>query len=148
MPSLVNIDSLSFLSKYPVDKIVQTGSIQITNSGATTNDPFKSLIVTGTEPNSYGKKAFCRFVWSVDNVNFNGSDNIMVYGWQLSVPAVPTTVDFGGLRGAVSAGVSASAITFRTANGYHGNATQVGATYTYTPTSQVFYIKYGLISIS
>lgn len=147
MPSLTNVDVLSFLSRYPVDKVVQTGNIQITNSGATTNNPFQSYIQTGSVTNEYGRKAFCRFFWSVDNVNFNSSDSILVYAWQLSVPAVPITVDFGGLKGAVSAGVSSSTITFRTANGLHGNATQVGATYTYTPTSQTFYIKYALISV-
>lgn len=142
------VDLLSFFSEYPNDKVVHTGSVSIVNDGATTNNPQSSKIVTSSTTNPYGKKCMVRFKYSVDGTNYNSQDAHLAYAYTITTvaphpfPGFSTTL--GGLRGAVSIGVSASEIKFRTANGYHGNVTDNGTTYAYTPTSQTFTIVYAL----
>lgn len=140
-------NKINYFSGDANDEIVYENTITIVNDGATTNDPQSSKIVTQNITNPYGIKAMVRFAYSVDGVNYNDAESHLFYGYTITVPAVPITVNMGGLRAAVSVGISDTEIKFRTANGYHGNVTQVGATYTYTPISQTFYIKYAIYEV-
>lgn len=142
---MATITGLDFLSTDPIDKIVQQGTVTVTNDGATNQAPQTSKIVESTVTNNYGKAVFCRYMWSVDGTNYNGADTHLVYSYTLTNGGGSSTL--GGLKAAVSVGVSASTITFRTANGLHGNVSDDGVTYTYTPTSQTFTIKYALFEI-
>jgi hypothetical protein len=143
-------NKLNFFTSDPVDKIVAEGTITVTNDGVTSNSPQTSKIVETRIANPYGKKVLCRFVYSVDGgTSFNGQDAHLAYTFTITtVPPAPAfTTTLGGLKGAVSVGVSDSEIVFRTANGSHGNVTFNGTTYTYTPTSQSFIIKYVLFEV-
>jgi hypothetical protein len=143
-------NKLNFFTGDPVDKIVYEGTITITNDGATAQSPQTAKIVESRIANPYGKKTLCRFVYSVDGgASFNGQDAHLAYTFTITgVPPAPAfSTTLGGLRAAVSIGVTASEIIFRTANGYHGNVTDNGTVYTYTPNSQDFIIKYALFEV-
>lgn len=146
-------NKLNFFTGDPVDKIVYEGTETITNSGATSQAPQSSLIVERRIANPYGKKVLCRFVYSVDGgVSFNGQDAHLAYTYTITLippsPGAGIVVTLGGLKAAVSVAVSATEIIIRTANGWHGNVTDNGTVYTYTPTSQDFIVKYALFEVS
>lgn len=146
----VDIDALQFYSGYPIDKIIETNTVSIVNNGATNQAPQTANITTDTFPNSYGKQCFVRFVWSIDNgANFNSSTSHLVYTFTYNTvaPLPVTSSTLSGLQAAVSIGVSNNNVTVLTGNGYHGTVTDNGTTYTYTPISQTFIIKYALFSI-
>lgn len=147
-----NRNKLNFFTGDPVDKIVAEGTITITNDGATSQAPQTAKIVEQRIANPYGKKALCRFVYSVDGgASFNGQDAHLAYTFTITLvppsPGAGIVVTLGGLKAGVSIGVTASEIIFRTANGLHGNVTDNGTVYTYTPTSQDFIIKYALFEV-
>lgn len=145
MSTLTDLDLLSFLSLHAIDKVVDSGTISIVNSGATTQAPQTAKIVESTLTNSYGRAAFVRLVWSIDGgTNYQSLDSQLVYTFTITVTPPGTTATFSGLKAAVSVGVSNSLITFTTANGLHGNVSDNGVTYTYTPTSLTFNIKYAI----
>lgn len=145
----IDIDKLAFLSHHPIDKIVETGTYEVTNDGDTTGaqTPQKAKIVTDSINNPYSKKVFVRFVWSVDGTNFNAPDSHLIYSFTITNPA-PATVTLSGLQAAVAVGISSDTIKFITANGYHGDVDDDGVTYTYTPISQTFTFKYALFEVS
>lgn len=143
---MADITKLDFLSADPIDKIVATGSVTVTNDGATNQAPQTAKIVENSITNPYGKAVFCRYIWSVDGVNFNSPESHLVYTYTDTTPGGSSTL--AGLQAAVSVGVSSTSIIFRTANGYHGNVSDNGTTYTYTPNSQTFTIKYALYEVS
>jgi len=143
-------NKLNFFTGDPVDKIVHEGTITIVNDGATSQQPQTAKIVEERIANPYGKKTLCRFVFSVDGgASYNGQDAHLAYTFTITgippAPAFSTTL--GGLRAGVSIGVSASEIIFRTANGFHGNVTDNGTVYAYTPTNLDFIIKYALFEV-
>ena len=139
-----DVNKLAFSSEYPIDKIVASGTVQVVNDGATSNSPQTAKIVTSTITNPYGKKCFARAIFSVDGTNFSPLTSHLVYTFTLN----PGSVILSGLKAGCSVGVSTLSIFFRTANGFHGNASLSGATYTYTPTSLTFTIKYALFEVS
>lgn len=145
MPLTTNgIDLLGFFSEHPIDMVVHTGEITVTNSGATTQAPQEALIVSSTIDNPYNKRALVRAKYSVDGgTNYQSLDSRLIYTFSLSIPAVPITVTLNGLQAALNIGVSDDSIIFRTASGYHGNVVDTG-TYAYTPISQDFLIKYAI----
>lgn len=148
MPTL-DKNKINFGAPYfAIDKIVATGTKTIVNDGATSDAPQSSKIVTSTALNPYGKKCFCRFVYSVDGgTSYNGQDAHLAYTYDYTIPAIPVTTTLGGLKAAVSVGVDATNVNFITANGWHGNVTDDGVTRSYTANSQTFIIKYALYEI-
>lgn len=143
---MVDTTKLDFFSGNPVDKIVAQGLTTLVNDGVTSNAPQSSKIVSATLPNPYGKKVLCRFVWSIDGTNYNSGESHLIYTYTITSGGGTTTL--GGLQGAVSVGVSSSTITVRTANGYHGNVSDNGTTYSYSCNPQTFSIKYALYEVS
>lgn len=145
-------NKLNFFTGDPVDKIVAEGTVTISNDGATSQAPQTAKIVESRIANPYGKKALCRFVYSVDGgVSFNGQDAHLAYTFTITVippsPGAGFSTTLGGLKAGVSIGVTASEIIFRTANGFHGNVTDNGTVYAYTPTNLDFIIKYALFEL-
>lgn len=143
---------LNFFTGDPVDKIVYEGTASITNDGATSQAPQSAKIVESRITNPYGKKALCRFVFSIDGgTSYNGQDAHLAYTYTITLvppsPGAGIVTTLGGLKAAVSIGVSDSEIVIRTANGFHGNVTDNGTIYTYTPTSLTFDIKYALFEV-
>lgn len=132
-----------FDSIHPIDKVVGTGTVSVVNSGATTQAPQTAHIVTSTIANPYNKKVYVRGIFSVDGTNYNSLDSHLIYTFSMTIPG-PSTSTLRGLKAGCSIGVSDSTIYFRTANGFHGNVTDDGVTYTYIPTSLTFTIKYAL----
>ena len=128
-----------FDSLHPVDKVVEEGTISITNDG-NSGDYQTAKIQTATIGNPYGAKCLVNFAWSVDGTSYNGPDARLVYQYTVTPPGST----LAGLRAAVSVGVSATEIKFRTANNYHGNVSGIS----FTPISQTFIIKYALYEIS
>lgn len=136
-------------SLHPIDKVVARGTIQVVNSGAST-DPQLCLVVDKAITNPYGKQAFVRAVWSVDGVNYNSlySHLLYTFTYNTAAPLPITTQTMYGLKGAVTVGISASTLTFRTGNGFHGTVSDNGTTKTYTPTSLTFTIKYAVYEVN
>lgn len=139
----VDVTKLNFYSGYPIDKIVATGTVSVSNDGSTT-DPQSAKIVTATRTNTYGKQCFVRAVYSTDGINFNPISSHLVYTFNYNATYIPDTFIMSGLKAAVSVGVSNTTIYFRTANGLHGDVTDDGVSVTYSPTAQTFTIKYAL----
>lgn len=137
-----------FFTGDPVDMVVNEGSISIANDGATGSSPQTAKIVETRIANPYGKKAMCRFRYSVDGgASYNGQDAHVVYTYTYTYTPAPFTQTLGGLKAAVSVGVSASEIIFRTANGWHGNVTDNGVTISYTPNALTFLIDYSIFEV-
>lgn len=145
MPS-VNIDLLSLFSGHPIDKIVAPpGETIVTNDGTSLYYD-EAKIVTASLPNPYGKRVFARARWSVDNrSSWQMLDSRLTYAY--SITSFGFTTALTGLRAGISIGVSDAGLHFRTANGYHGNVTDNGIDYVYTPISQTFIIQYALFEI-
>lgn len=141
----VDRSKLQFYSGDPIDKVVATRTVTYTNDGATTQAPQTAKIQTDTIDNPYGKKCFARFKWSVDGTNFNSPTTVLSYTYTSTNPGGSTIIT--GQKAAVSVGVSDSTIYFVTGNGWHGDVSDDGTTYTYTPTSQTFTIKYALFEV-
>lgn len=141
-------NKINFFTGDPIDQIVYQDTISIVNDGVTTNAQ-ESKIVTQNIANPYGKKALVRFVYSVDGTNFNGEDAHLVYTYSFTISSIPITQTLGGLRAAVSVGVSDTEIKFRTANGYHTNVNKVnpGDPDNHTGISQTFTIKYSIFEV-
>lgn len=139
----ITIDRLSFYSKHAIDKVVTSGNTSVVNSGATSH-PQVALIVSSAIANPYGRRALVRGAYSIDGgANYQSLDSRLIYTFNLTVPG-PSTEILNGLQAAISIGVSDSLITFRTANGYHGDVTDDGVNYIYTPISLTFLIKYAV----
>jgi hypothetical protein len=150
---IANKDLLHFLSTDPIDKIVQQGEITIVNDGNTTTSGTgtgeqTARIVSDTVPNSYGRAGLVRARWSIDGgTNWQSLETEIVYTFTLTITDIPLTDTLSGLDSAISIGCSDSTITFRTANGRHGNVSilstdPIGTGY--TPTSRTFIIQYAL----
>lgn len=138
----VNRQVLQFFSNDPIDKIVQEGEVTVVNDGASA-DYQKAKIVESTVANDYGRAGLVRARWSIDGgTSWNSLDTEIVYTFTLTAPGVTDS----GLDSAMSIGCTDSTITFRTANGRHGN---VGGSppSSYTPTSRTFTIQYALYEV-
>ena len=141
-------NKVRFFTGDPVDMVQLEGSITITNDGVTTSAPQSSKIVEQRIANPYGKKAMCRFVYSVDGgLSYNGQDAHLAYQYNYTYTPAPFTTTLGGLLAAVSVGVTAGEIIFRTANGHHGNVTDNGVSITYTTIPHDFLIKYSIFEV-
>lgn len=153
----VDVNKLIFYSGYPIDKIVNTGTIVITNDGNTTasgtgtGDQFAKVTTTSIV-NPYAKKCFVRYVWSTNFVDYNAPTAHIDYTYTITYPDIPVTSSpLQALRSAVAVGASASNLTFLTANGLHGNVSRLSSdpgTSGYTPISLNFIIRYALVEIS
>ena len=152
----VDVTKLQFYSGYVADKVVTTGSILITNNGDTTGlgsntGDQTARIVTSSIANPYGKKAFVRYKWTTNSLDFNSSDTHQVYSYTTTFTDIPVTSSpMQALRAAVSIGVNASNIIFYTANGLHGNVSRLSSsssTVGYTPVSLDFIIYYAIFEV-
>jgi hypothetical protein len=146
MPSL---NDISFISQDPIDKIVQQGEISIVNNGTTSPAYQTAKIVSSTVANDYGRAGFIRARWSIDGgTNWQGLESQILYVFNVATvsgnPGHPSNTNLSGLDSALSIGCSDSTITFRTANGKHGNVTNTVSP-VYTPTSRTFLIQYTLM---
>jgi len=145
-----NLADINFSSKNPIDKIVQQGEVTITNDGDTGESSQRAKIVESSILNSYGRAGLVRARWSIDGgTTWQGLESEILYIFTISTisgdPGHPSSAQIKGLDSAISIGCSDSLLTFRTANGKHGNVsgTQPGGI-TYTPTSRTFTIQYAL----
>lgn len=153
-----DVTKLNFYSGDPIDKVVATGTVTYTNNGNTTitgtnTGDQSAKVQNDTIANPYGIKSFVRFKWSIDGgTNYNGAETRIIFGFTITYTDIPaTSPPLQGLSAAVSIGVSASTITFQTANGLHGNSSRLLADSTstgYAPTSQTFTIQYALYEVS
>jgi hypothetical protein len=149
----MEINLFSFLSRHPIDKIVQgVTSKTIVNDGATTNAPQKAKIVTSTEVNPYGKRCFVRARWSIDGgINWNSLLTHLKFSFDIEATDPDPNVwlrGLNGLKAAVSVGTDTNSVYFRTANGFHDDyVILAGGVYAYTPTSLTFIIQYILFEI-
>lgn len=135
------LDKLNFLSKHPIDKIVQEGEVTVVNDGDTGTDYQTAKIVTSTTANSYGRACLARARWSIDGgSNWQALEGQLVYTFLVQ----PFGATLDGLDSAISVGCSDSLVYFRTANGRHGTVTNADSTPSYTPTSRTFLIQYAL----
>lgn len=89
---MADLDALSFLSKYPIDKIVQHGTMTLIHPGAmsstygtTTNEPnYRNVTVSQT--NNYGRKGYIRGRYSIDGgTTWNGMDQEIVFDATLNI---------------------------------------------------------------
>lgn len=138
MPSL---DKLGFLSRHPIDKIVQEGEFTVINDGDTGTDYQQAKIVTATTTNNYGRAALARARWSIDGgSSWQALEAQIIYTFTVQ----PFGATLNGLDSAMTIGCSDSLVYFRTANGRHGTVSNADTTPTYTPTSRTFLIEYAL----
>lgn len=141
------LDQKAITSEHNSDKIVLTPATEtVVNSGATNQSPQTALVVEKRIANPYGKACFVRYRWSVDGgANWQGQLGRLNFSFTLTTPGGSGVLP--GLQAAVSIGCSDIEIIFRTASGYHGNVSDNGVTYTYTPISQTFLIEYSLFEV-
>lgn len=143
----VDVSKIQFFSQYPIDMIVQSGELSISNDGVTTSSSV-SKIVTDTVANDYGRAALARARWSTDGgTNWQSLETQLVYTFDFTDTTVPFTDITPGLQAAISIGCSNSTVFFRTANGYHGNVTFDGVNESYTPNPLTFRIQYALYEV-
>jgi len=145
-----NLANINFSTKNPIDKVVQEGEATIVNDGDTGEDYQQANIVQSNTVNNYGKASLIRARWSIDGgTTWQGLESEILYIFNVSTipgePGHPQSANLKALDSAISIGCSNSLITFRTANGKHGDVTgtQPG-NISYTPTSRTFTIQYAL----
>lgn len=144
-------DKFSFVSDFPIDKIVTEGTITIENDGDTGTAYNTAKIVQETVTNTYGRAGLMRARWSIDGgANWQGMDTELTYTFTLSSvpgnPGHPVSDTLFGLDSALSVGCQDSQLVFRTANGRHGNVSNLTSP-VYTPTSRTFIIQYALYEV-
>lgn len=147
--STIDLDVLSFLTLYPIDKVITTGTATYTNNGVT-SDYAAAKIQNDTLTNSAGKLCFVRFVWSIDGGGYNSADAHLFNSYTITFnPPGVTSTPARGFKAGAAMGVSLSTLSFQTANGDHGNVltTDFGASYSYTPVSHTYTFKYALFEI-
>lgn len=144
---MLSANTLNFASRFPIDMIVQSGEITITNDGDTTSQTgtFNSAkIVQQTAANTHGAPTLARARWSIDNrANWQSMEAKLIYTFAIN----PLGVTGAGLDSAISIGTDSSLIYFRTANGRHGDISNADTTPTYTPTSRTFIIQYWMYEL-
>jgi hypothetical protein len=147
----LDLTKIGLDTRYPIDKVVQQGTITLANDGNTTahiTSYQTAKITETTATNTYGRAGLVRAKWSIDGgTNWQSLDSELTYAFTVTSvpgdPGHPISTTLSGLDAAVSIGCSDSTLTFRTANGGHGNVTGI-ITPSYTPTSRTFIIKYAL----
>lgn len=148
-------DILQLISEDEIDKVVDSGTVVISNAGPTGSSyATADRIVETSVANIYGKKCLVRFKWSIDGSNYNSPQTVLGYSFTVDATAWggPVSDPLPGVIGAVAVGVSASSVKFRTLNGHHGNVTYTGTAMSpgpdsYTPVSHDFTFKYVLLEI-
>lgn len=145
-----NASKVRYTNYYPSDVVVTTDTATVTNSGydcVTHNDSQGNNLTSSPVPNTYGKRCIVRYVWSIDGLNFNAAEDYLLYTFTVSFSGGSTTLY--NVRAAVEVSCDEDNIIFKTASGYHGNATIDGSgNYSAgSPISQIFTIKYALIGL-
>lgn len=140
-----DVDILSFISQFPIDKIAWVDSITIVNSGPVyaTEDMQRAKIVTDTKAHPVGRPCFIRARYRIDGGNWQDMTSISFYTF--------TVIAFGVVLGSriaqMSIGCDANNVYFRTANGHHSDASGSGP-FTYTTYSHTFDIQYVLYEMT
>jgi len=145
----VDISKLQFVTEFPIDKIVASGTNSITNPGFSSSSALNGNITDLQIANPYGQNAFVKYVWSIDGVNFNSQDTALIYSFVLTPSGYPSQTQ-GAYQATTAGVVNPTYIVFQTFNDYHSNVSINTTTnvYTYTAYSLTFTIKWVLYSIS
>lgn len=142
-----DVDILSFISQFPIDKIAWVDSISITNPGPTyaNEDVQRARIVTGQKAHGVGRPCFIRARYRIDGGVWQDMGTVLTYTF--SIPSVGVVLP--GRLSQISIGCDASNVYFRTANGHHSNASGGPAPpYSYTSYSHTFDIQYVLYEMT
>lgn len=146
----MDYDKILFSTQYPIDKVVHTGSGSYTVPFTVT--PFynnSGTLQTDSISNPYGKKAFIRFAWSIDGVNYNAPETKLEYEFNINATAIggPATNTTNGIAVAAAMGCDASNIYFISYNCHHGNVVYTAGDDAYSGSSHTFYYKYALFEV-
>lgn len=144
----MDFDDFLLNTGFPIDKIVDTGTISVVNNGNTTGSQYtyqQANLVTHGLP-GYGFPVFVRYIWRIGTGSWQNSGSVIPYSYVVNFPGGSSRL--GGVRGLVGAGATIDSVAFRTLNGYHGNVT-ISSTggVSYSPTSQTFQIRYAIYSM-
>lgn len=140
-----DVDILSFISQFPIDKIALVDSITIVNPGPTyaNEDLQRARVVTAQKAHSIGRPCFIRARYRIDGGTWQDMTTIMFYTF--------TVTAFGAVLGnriaQMSIGCDANNVYFRTANGHHSDASGSGP-FSFTTYSHTFDIQYVLYEMT
>ena len=139
--AVTDVDILSFISQFPIDKIALVDSITINNPGPTyaNEDLQRARVVTATKAHSVGRPCFIRARFRIDGGEWQDMNTILFYTFVVTA--------FGAVLsnriGQISIGCDANKVYFRTANGHHSDASGSGP-FSYTTFAHTFEIQYVL----
>lgn len=148
----IDYDKVLFSTLYPIDKVLETGDLTHTvaaPSAAFYNNSDRLEGVTITNPT--GKDCLVRYVWSIDNINFNSSDTVLQYSFSIDASALggpASSPGQPGTKAVCAVGVKAADIQFLFLNGYHGNVTYTFGNDVFTGFPLTFFVKYALFEIT
>lgn len=140
-----NVDILSFISQFPIDKIAWVDSTTIVNPGPTyaNEDMQRAKITTATKTNPVGRACFIRARYRIDGGDWQDMASTSYYAFTVTSTGTVLTNRVSQM----SIGCDANTIYFRTANGHHGNASGTGP-FTYTTFPHTFDIQYVLYEMT
>lgn len=146
----MDYDKILFSTAYPIDKVVASGSNSFNvNFTATAFYNNAGTIQQDTIANPYGKAAFIRFAWSLDNINFYAPETILEYAFNINASAVggPAVTTVNGVEAAVCMGNDSSNIYFVSYNGHHGNVAFTFGNDSYSGINHTFYYKWAMFEV-
>lgn len=140
-----DVDILSFISQFPIDKIAWVDSITIVNSGPTyaNQDLQRARIVTAQKEHSIGRPCFIRARYRIDGGAWQDMRAVSYYTFNM--PSIGL-IQLARLA-QISVGCDSSTVYFRTANGHHSDASGTGP-FTYTAIPHTFDIQYVLYEMT
>lgn len=140
-----DVDILSFISQFPIDKIAWVDSITIVNSGPTYagEDLQRAKIVSTTKSHPVGRPCFIRARFRLDSGDWQDMNTILYY--MFTVTAFGSVLD--NRIAQMSIGCNATDVYFRTANGHHSDVSGTGP-FSYTTFSHTFEIQYVLYEMT
>lgn len=145
----MDADKFLLSTDYPMDKVLHTGTATIVNDGNTTPTGQYQFSKEAELwlPNPTGRACFIRFMWRVGAEEWQSSNTRTSYGFNI-IMGGSAVATLAAIKGGVTMGCTANDIYIRTINASHGDVFFTPpSTYSYSPISRTFTIKYALYSM-
>lgn len=142
---ITNVNLLSFISEFPIDKIAHIDSISIYNPGPSYagEDLERAFVVAAQKAHPVTRPCFIRARYRIDGGTWQDVGSVQYY--QFTV--LSYGIQLGNRVGQVGIGCDANNVYFRTANGHHSDVSGSGP-FSFTSYGHTFEIQYVLYEMS
>ena len=143
--AITDVDILSFISQFPIDKIAEVNSISVYNPGPSydSEDLARAKIITAQKAHSVGRPCFIRARYRIDGGTWQDMNTASYYQFVI----INFGVQLTNRIGQISIGCDGSNVYVRTANGHHSDVSGYGP-FTYAPYGHTYEIQYVLYEMT